>query len=919
MPGNTIDHRITIGVVLGSNYASPLTITHPGDIAPSSYGETALYVRLGGGYVLNKGTVSGGPGSYGAPGTGGIGVYLHTGSVANFGTIAGGAGGAGTIGGSAGGSGFVGGNAVDLYSGSLTNFGVILGAAGGAGGAGTGSDGIGGAGGAGVYELVFRSGSGLTNQGSISGGAGGTGGGTASSGAGGVGVNFPVGGTLTDSGFIAGGIGAGGRADAVAFGSGASRLILQPGASFTGSVVADASFSNVIELASGASGGTLSGYIGAGIAYEYIGFGTLTVDSGASWTTGRAVSVASAVVEGALTNRVHLTSFNGIDLTGGTLINDGRIYGYHGAAVYAVAGGTLVNAGSIRVSAGGDAVIFGTGASRLVLYPGARTNGTVVANASYSDVLELGSGATTGLLSNGIGVGYRGFDTIVADASAHWDSYIAATIGSGVTMINQGGFGGVNGQNEPDAGGPGGPGFVGAILVGGSLINDGVLSGGNGGAGGYREVSLGVTISAGNGGDGAVGLYVLGGYLINRGAITGGAGGAGGVGGGTAGVGADGVVFLYGGTLIDDGAVYGGGSTAINFGTGAADLIIDPAAKFVGAVIANASFSNVLELTTGSGTGTIAGLGSGFTGFGTIDFRAGAMWLASGNTAGIASGQTIEGFAHHDTIELTGFVATSDTFTGSGLVLNGGAATIGITGGFSTGDFVVTNDGTNSFVELACFATGTRIACDDGERPVETLRVGDFVRVGPHSSPCPLLSPVGREEREKKLGAIVWIGQRTIECRRHPSPQQVWPVRIRAGAFGDDVPRRDLFLSPDHAVLIDRVLIPVRYLINGTSIAQVAMDRVTYFHVELARHDVLLAEGLPAESYLDRGDRAVFANADVVRLFGGFEPTDACTTWEAAGCAPLVVTGPVVAATRRTLSGRRNPLRGSALLAPCAL
>ncbi len=33
---------------------------------------------------------------------------------------------------------------------------------------------------------------------------------------------------------------------------------------------------------------------------------------------------------------------------------------------------------------------------------------------------------------------------------------------------------------------------------------------------------------------------------------------------------------------------------------------------------------------------------------------------------------------------------------------------------------------------------------------------------------------------------------------------------------------------------------------------------VTYWHVELDAHDILLAEGLPAESYLDWGDRPFF-------------------------------------------------------------
>jgi hypothetical protein len=125
-------------------------------------------------------------------------------------------------------------------------------------------------------------------------------------------------------------------------------------------------------------------------------------------------------------------------------------------------------------------------------------------------------------------------------------------------------------------------------------------------------------------------------------------------------------------------------------------------------------------------------------------------------------------------------------------------------------------------------------------------------------------------------------------------------VRI-AGAFGGDLPRRHLLLSPDHAVFVDDVLIPVRCLINGTTITQVERKIVEYYHVELPRHDVLLAEGLAAESYLDAGDRGNFANGGTaVRLHADF----ASRVWEAQGCAPLVVSGAVLAAVRRRLARR---------------
>jgi Hint domain len=58
--------------------------------------------------------------------------------------------------------------------------------------------------------------------------------------------------------------------------------------------------------------------------------------------------------------------------------------------------------------------------------------------------------------------------------------------------------------------------------------------------------------------------------------------------------------------------------------------------------------------------------------------------------------------------------------------------------------------------------------------------------------------------------APIWIGLRTVDCKHHPDPRQVWPVRISAGAFGPGLPAGDLFLSPDHAVYVDEILIPAK-------------------------------------------------------------------------------------------------------------
>ena len=83
-------------------------------------------------------------------------------------------------------------------------------------------------------------------------------------------------------------------------------------------------------------------------------------------------------------------------------------------------------------------------------------------------------------------------------------------------------------------------------------------------------------------------------------------------------------------------------------------------------------------------------------------------------------------------------------------------------------------------------------------------------------------------------------------------------MRACAGAFGDGRPNRDLVLSPDHAVFTNDALIPIRYLINGRTVVQEFASEIFYYHVELPAHAVILAEGMPCESYLDTGNRAAF-------------------------------------------------------------
>jgi hypothetical protein len=81
------------------------------------------------------------------------------------------------------------------------------------------------------------------------------------------------------------------------------------------------------------------------------------------------------------------------------------------------------------------------------------------------------------------------------------------------------------------------------------------------------------------------------------------------------------------------------------------------------------------------------------------------------------------------------------------------------------------------------------------------------------------------------------------------------------GALGVDLPRRDLFVSPRHGMLIGDVLVAAVDLVNGVTITQPATTAdVEYFHPELATHDIILAEGAPSESFIDDDSRTMFHN-----------------------------------------------------------
>ncbi|MCQ8277298.1 Hint domain-containing protein [Acetobacteraceae bacterium KSS8] len=227
--------------------------------------------------------------------------------------------------------------------------------------------------------------------------------------------------------------------------------------------------------------------------------------------------------------------------------------------------------------------------------------------------------------------------------------------------------------------------------------------------------------------------------------------------------------------------------------------------------------------------------------------------------------------------------------------------TIGTTTFFDAGQFATVHvnaeypdatresdhDPSLTLLELTCFLAGTLIRTPDGDVAVDALSVGDLV-----------LTASGEAR------PLRWIGHRHVDLNRAADPDALRPVRVAAGAIAPGLPERDLLVTPEHCLFLGGGLIPARMLVNGGSIAQVDMRRFTVFHLELDTHDILLAEGLACESYLDTGNRHNFAGGTVTTLHPCFDGDRA----EAAMAAPLLVERQVVEPIWRSLAERSQAL-----------
>lgn len=322
---------------------------------------------------------------------------------------------------------------------------------------------------------------------------------------------------------------------------------------------------------------------------------------------------------------------------------------------------------------------------------------------------------------------------------------------------------------------------------------------------------------------------------------------------------------------------------------------------------------------------TVASGGLGQVWFGAtgsgLDIQSGGSAVVIGDDAGDGTGSVSE-----VTVESGGTLEIEASIAGvSGLVLQSGGtlaldafsagATMSLAGQVLTvsgggltetidfdssqsdlvlSDFVLASDADSGGMMLnyvACFCPGTMIETADGEAPVETLSIGDMVK-----------------NAAGGLRRLRWIGRRSYSADFVENNANVLPVTICAGALEDGVPRRDLRVSPFHAMYVDGALAPAGALVNGQTILRSpVVGDVEYLHLEFDDHELIVADGAVCESYVEDGARGIFQNSSEYRTLYPDARRDAPLY-----CAPRVEDGERLAAIQKQLAERARARKGRA-------
>ncbi len=386
------------------------------------------------------------------------------------------------------------------------------------------------------------------------------------------------------------------------------------------------------------------------------------------------------------------------------------------------------------------------------------------------------------------------------------------------------------------------PGGLGADIEGDVVLTQGetieIVVGGAG--------TSGASSSAGGGGGGSFVLAINNGTIVPL--VIAGGGGGGGNGNVNGAAGSATTTATSTGQLNAGagGTNEGGGAQATAGASGGAGLLGDGTGTNPGRDAANGFLGGGSGISAGGFGGGGAGSGGGGGGGGYNGGGAGGRLSPASFGAGGGGGSFDAG---------TSIVAIAGQHSGNGLVTIASTA--------------------------LCFCAGTLIATPAGHTAVENLSPGDRV-----------LTASGA------VRPIVWIGTGRVLATRGQRSAAT-PVIVKKGAFADNVPFQDLRVTKGHAFYLDNVLIPVEFLVNHKSILwDDRAQEVAIFHIELATHDVVLANGAPAETYRDDGNRWLFQNVN-----GGWHLPPM------PPCAPVLTGGPQVDAVWARLLGRAGPRR----------
>ncbi len=294
------------------------------------------------------------------------------------------------------------------------------------------------------------------------------------------------------------------------------------------------------------------------------------------------------------------------------------------------------------------------------------------------------------------------------------------------------------------------------------------------------------------------------------------------------------------GNFSDSAAINGAGTLTVNSGVTAtlasgsiASVLdagtLDLTGSFGGSINMQGNTAHTVAEFTGASDVTSHTLNTALTNFGYSDkITVGTADFSLTSAADVL----------HETYS-NGVLTVTDTTNGGSLNIN-----LGITSG-DLASYLTVSGASGQLALTLCFYPGTALATPSGEAKVEDITAGDMVMTINGAMP------------------VRWIGQSHIHTR-FADPLRALPIRIRQGALGDGLPARDLLLSPDHAIAIDGILVQASALVNGATIIRETQvpEQFTYYHIELDSHELLLAEGVQAESFVDNVDRMHFHNWD---------------------------------------------------------